>query len=274
MSVKEIVVVSDVQYPLHDARAVRNLWAYIADRQPDEVLIIGDFMDYAAPSRWSKGTAAEFETSVLRESEGGKALLADLRAGYAGPIRFVIGNHDARPRDYLHKYAPALASKAFDVDVLLGFEELGIEVVPPFTEIAPGWVAMHGHELPGLNQIPGRTAAAKVRKLDTSVVMGHTHKNAVSPETVGVGRNRRTLFGFEVGHLMDETKAQYLAGGVANWQKGWGRILAGQYSAIPVPVYVERDGSFVVDGVRYGAIKRNSKGHFVSQNQKETGLAA
>ncbi|MBB5123199.1 hypothetical protein AF335_33165 [Streptomyces eurocidicus] len=269
MSVEEIVIVSDVQYPLHDARAVRNLWAYIADRQPAEVLIIGDFMDYAAPSRWSKDTRAEFENDVMRESEGGKALLADLREGYGGPIKFVVGNHDARPRDYLLRYAPALASShAFDVDVLLDFEGLGIEILPPFAEIAPGWVAMHGHELKGLNQIPGRTAAAKVKKLDRSVVMGHTHRNAVSPETVGVGKYRRTLFGFEVGHLMDESKAQYLAGGVANWQKGWGQLLVGKYSAVPVPIYVERDGSFVVDGVRYGAIKRNSRGHFIKKDFK------
>ncbi|MGG2462865.1 metallophosphoesterase [Streptomyces sp. RGM 3693] len=265
MSVKEIAIVSDVQYPLHDARAVRNLWGYIGERQPAEVLIIGDFMNYAAPSRWSKGTRAEFENDVFRESEGGKALLAELREGYSGPIKFVIGNHDSRPRDYLLKYAPALAaSRAFDIDVLLGFEELDIEVLPPFTEVAPGWVAMHGHELRGLNQIPGRTAASKVKKLDRSVVMGHTHKNAVSPETVGVGRHRRTLFGFEVGHLMDESKAEYLSQGVANWQKGWGRLLVGKYSAVPVPVYVERDGSFVVDGIRYGAIQRNNQGRFVS----------
>ncbi|MFD7015917.1 metallophosphoesterase [Streptomyces sp. NPDC059928] len=265
MSVREITVVSDVQYPLHDARAVRNLWGYIGERQPAEVLIIGDFMNYAAPSRWSKGTRAEFESDVFRESEGGRALLAELRNVYGGPIKFVIGNHDARPADYLRKYAPALAaSRAFDIDVLLSFDELGIEVLAPFTEVAPGWVAMHGHELRGLNAIPGRTAASKVRKLDQSVVMGHTHKNAVAPETVGIGRNRRTLFGFEVGHLMDEGKAEYLSQGVANWQKGWGRLLAGKYSAVPVPVYVERDGSFVVDNVRYGAIQRNEQGRFAS----------
>ncbi|GAA0406388.1 metallophosphoesterase [Streptomyces luteireticuli] len=266
MTTTEITVVSDVQYPLHDARAVRNLWSYIIERQPNEVLIIGDFMDYAAPSRWSKGTRAEFEHDVLRESEGGHALLADLREGYDGPIKFVEGNHDARPRDYLTKYAPALAtSAAFNVENLLGFGSLDINLIDPFTEIAPGWVAMHGHELKGMSQLPGRTAASKARKLDRSVVMGHTHKNAVAPETVGVGKGRRTLFGFEVGHLMDETKAQYLAGGVANWQKGWGRLLVGQYSATPHPVYVESDGSFVVDGIRYGAIARNSKGQFASK---------
>ncbi|QKW48850.1 metallophosphoesterase family protein [Streptomyces buecherae] len=272
MSVREIVIVSDVQFPLHDARAVRNLWRYIADRQPAEVLIIGDFMNYAAPSRWSKNTRAEFENCVLQESEGGKALLHDLREGYGGPVKFMRGNHDIRPAEYLRRYAPALAaSRAFDVDVLLDFEGLDIEMLPPFAEVAPGWVAMHGHELRGLSPIPGRTAASKVRKLDRSVVMGHTHKNAVSPETVGVGRHRRTLYGFETGHLMDEVKAEYLSQGVANWQKGWGRLLVGKYSAAPVPVYVERDGSFVVDGVRHGAIQRNEQGRFV--RQKEVAVA-
>ncbi|MEU5187018.1 metallophosphoesterase [Streptomyces klenkii] len=269
MSIKEIVVVPDVQYPLHDTRAVRSLWNYVKTTQPAAVLIIGDFMDYAAPSRWSKGTRAEFETDVMRESEGGQALLANLRDGYSGPIKFMEGNHDARPRDYLSKYAPALAaSGAFHVETLLDFEGLDVELLKPFTEIAPGWVAMHGHELKGLSQIPGRTAASKARKLDRSVVMGHTHKCAVSPETVGLGKDRRTLYGFEVGHLMDASKAQYLAGGVANWQMGFGRLLVGQYSAAPTPVYIERDGSFIVDGERYGSIKRNSRGHFVKKDFK------
>ncbi|MFC9974325.1 metallophosphoesterase family protein [Spirillospora sp. NPDC127200] len=260
---KRIVIISDVQYPLHNKRAVKNLWNFIGETKPDGVGIIGDFMNYAGPSRWTKGTKAEFEGRVMEESAGGHKLLVELRDGYDGPMWFMKGNHDIRPEEYLMRYAPALAdSGAFSIETLLGLEGLNIEVLPPFSEIAPGWVAMHGHEIKGLNQLPGRTAASKVKKLDRSVVMGHTHKLAVSPETVGVGRRQRTLFGFEVGHLMDPLKAEYLTQGVSNWQLGFGVLEVGRYGATPVPIYMDRDGSFVYSGERWGAIKRAGNGKF------------
>lgn len=260
---KRVVVVSDVQYPYHNARAVRNVWSFIHEIQPDKVLIIGDFMDYPQPGRWSKDTRAEFEGSVFKDSEGGIKLLTELRDLYPGEIEYEDGNHDGRPRVYLEKYAPALAGEGtFNIERLLKFEDLGITKVPPFHPVAPGWVAMHGHELKGASPIPGRTAAGFARKLDVSVVMGHTHKLAVSPQTVGIGRKQRTLHGFEVGHLMDPMKAQYLSKGVSNWQLGFGVLEVGQYNSIPVPVYMEKDGSFVYAGVRYGALKRANNGRF------------
>ncbi|AEW94022.1 gp52 [Streptantibioticus cattleyicolor NRRL 8057 = DSM 46488] len=84
---KRIVVISDVQAPFEDKRALRNVLAFIGDYQPDEVIQIGDLVDYPAPSRWSAGTRAEFEGNVIRDSEYTKRnFLAPLREVYSGPV--------------------------------------------------------------------------------------------------------------------------------------------------------------------------------------------
>ena len=55
MTVK--VVISDMQIPFHDKRAVRNLTDFVEQFQPDELLCVGDEIDSPQPSRWNKGMA-------------------------------------------------------------------------------------------------------------------------------------------------------------------------------------------------------------------------
>ncbi|MFD8142589.1 metallophosphoesterase [Streptomyces sp. NPDC059708] len=258
---------SDTQMPYEDNRAMRNVINFIGDYQPDAVVQIGDLVDYPEPSRWNAGTKSEFQTNVLKDSDYAKRkFLAPLRDVYDGPVGVLEGNHDLRPRTYLAKNAPALAdAKFFDLDQLLDFDGFGVELLPAYYDIAPGWVAVHGHETKGMSQIPGRTALSKALKAGTSLVMGHTHKLAVCPHSTGYDGRFKVTYGFEVGHLMDARKASYLKGGPANWQRGFGLLLAGRFDATPVPVPVDADGSFVVDGTRYGALVRSATGRFTSK---------
>ncbi|NEC21155.1 metallophosphoesterase [Streptomyces parvus] len=265
---KRVVVISDVQAPFEDRRALKNVIRFIGEYQPDEVIQIGDLVDYPAPSRWSAGTRAEFEGGVLRDSQYAvDNFLAPLNEVFRGPKKILKGNHDERPEKYLASRAPALGHEdtAYRMETLLQLDQHGWELVQPYYNFAPGWVAIHGHESPGLNQVAGRTAASKARKAGVSVVMGHTHRLAISPESAGYGGKLRTLYGFEVGHLMDVRKAGYLKGGPANWQKGFGLFYVGKYNATPHAVPVEDDGSFVVEGRRYGEIKRGPKGQFMQK---------
>ncbi|MFJ7907524.1 metallophosphoesterase [Kitasatospora sp. NPDC096204] len=245
--------------PFEDKRALRNLIQFIAEYQPDEVVQIGDATDYPAPSRWSAGTAAEYDGGVQRDScYTIKNLIQPISEVFAGPKKILGGNHDERPEKYLLSRAPALGrdDTAYKMENLLALADHGWEKAPPYYPIAPGWVAVHGHESPGMSQVPGATARLKAVKAGTSVIMGHTHRLAISPHTTGHNGRLTTIYGFEVGHLMDVRQAGYLRNGPANWQSGFGLLYAGKYSATPQAIPVERDGSFVVEGQRYGEIKR------------------
>lgn len=260
---KRVVVVSDTQLPFEDKRAMKNVIDFIGDYQPDEVYQIGDLVDYPTPSRWNKGTREEFEQTIIRDSNYAmKNFLAPLRAVYDGKIGILEGNHDLRPRLYLEQNAPALAEFAnqFHFQHLLHFDDFGVELIPPFYKVGKDTVLIHGHEIKGLSAIAGTTAYNHANKVGLNVVMGHTHRLGVRRNTRGfVGGRSEMLWGFEVGNLMDPRKAQYLGpGGVANWQKGFGILYVGNYDTSPVAVDIRHDGSFVVEGTRYGALKRRA----------------
>ncbi len=225
---KRIVVISDTQIPYEDRRAVKAVTNFIGTYKPDEVIHIGDLMDYPQTSRWTKGTKEEFEGKVYEHSEYAKEkFLKPLRNVYQGPIGVIEGNHDLRPRQYLAKYAPALAaSREFHFDKLLDFDGFGISVLPEFYEFAPKWVATHGH-LGGirLSPIAGNTALNAARRMGVSVVMGHTHRLGNLSESRGYdGKVSQVLTGVEVGNLMNMRSAQYLKGAAANWQQGFAVI--------------------------------------------------
>lgn len=245
------VVVSDVQAPFQDRKAVRAVIQYIGDTQPDQVIQIGDLLDLPQPSRWNKGTAGEFEGSVFKDSEGVKRdFLQPLRDVYDGPIKIHEGNHDLRARHYLAKYAPALAeSGAFNMETLLDFDGFGVELLPDFYQVAPGWLTTHGHMGKiSLSQIAGSTALNAAKKFHQSVVMGHTHRLAVVSHSFGyAGTIVRTVTGMEVGHLMDMKKAAYLNNSTANWQMGFGLLTVdgNHVKAEAIPITARK---FSVDG--------------------------
>lgn len=248
---KRIWIVSDVQWPFHDRKAVKAVIKAVGDAQPDEVVLIGDCLDFPQPSRWNKNTRGEFEGSIFEDSEGFKArFLQPLREVYGGKLGMHEGNHDLRPREYLAKYAPALAeSKAFNIEVLCDFEGFEMELLPMFYDIAPGWVSTHGHlGQISLSRIAGNTALGAARKFGKSVVMGHTHRIGVLSESRGyAGKITSQVTGMEVGNLMDMRMAHYLKGGTANWQQGFGILTVDGSHVNPETVGINK-GRFTVDG--------------------------
>ena len=249
---KRVLIVPDTQLPFDDRKALKAVIQAIGDIQPDEVIHIGDLMDYPTPSRWTKGTAVEFSKVVKAHGEQAKTrFLKPLREVYSGPVGIHEGNHDLRPREYLTKYAPALAEfeDSFHFENLLDFDGFGVKLLPEFNDVAPGWVTTHGHR-GGINlsQIAGNTALNAAKKFGTSVVMGHTHRMGIGSYTYGVGGSARAVVtGMEVGNLMDMKQAGYLKGGTGNWQQGFGLLTVEGQHVKPEVVPISR-GSFSVDG--------------------------
>ncbi|MEV6419036.1 metallophosphoesterase [Streptomyces sp. NPDC051662] len=261
---KRVVVISDLQVPYHDAKALNNLISFIGDYQPDELYQIGDLNDYETPSRWNEGTRREYSQQVKSESDKTKRFVFDpIRAVYSGFFGVLEGNHDLRPRTYLSNRAPALAefSEDFHFSRLLDFGGFGVSLIPPFHTVGPDTQLIHGHEIKGLSGIAGTTAFGHATKAVHNIVMGHTHRLGVRRQ--GPSHLGGLRWGFEVGHIMDPRKAQYLGpGAVANWQAGFGILYVGDRDVSPYPVDIRRDGSFVVEGECYGMLARGAGGRF------------
>lgn len=246
---KRIAVLPDTHIPAHHGPAVSALLGFIEATQPDEIVHTGDLMDYPQPSRWTLGTRAQFAGSVKDDSRRGRRFLEALRARHEGPITLIGGNHDTRPQAKLLSAAPELAEgDEFHPRTLLDLDAYGVDYVDGFHSIAPGWVATHGHlDLP-LSRIAGRTAANAATRLRTNVVMGHTHRLGLIPESGGYNGRLTTYWGLEVGHISDIRKAGYLKSGAANWQLGFGLLYVDGAQVTPHAVRIGNDGRFACEG--------------------------
>lgn len=250
---KTIVVVSDMQIPSHDARAVAAVTKFISEFKPDALVCVGDEADSPEPARWNKGMAMEYAGTLQAGLDLVIDVMTKLREA-AGDVPFVVqrSNHGDRITNYVEKYAPALSSlRAVRYDTLLGYKELGIKYEDRYlSEIAPGWIMAHGDE-GGSSRIPGGVAMGLAKRTNKSVVCGHTHKLGLQHDNPSYnGKMGRPLYGFEVGHLMDIAQAGYLKHGGANWQQGFGILRVHNRHTFPLPVPIH-GRTFTVDGVAY-----------------------
>ena len=235
---RRVVVLSDLQIPYHDPKAVKATISFIKDYKPDELWCVGDELDAPEPSRWNKGMAGEYAPTLQDSIDLTYNIMADFREALGWKKPFIIqrSNHTDRIQTYISKYAPAFSSlDSLKIEELLGYNSLGIQYLHQFKELLPGWVMAHGDEGRSV-QVPGSTAMSLAKKLGKSVVCGHTHKLGLQHETTGLNGNTNTLFGLEVGHLMDIKQAAYLNTGIANWQQGFGILVEKNRKVTPYTV--------------------------------------
>ena len=250
---KTVCFVPDLHIPIHDARKVEALIKFIGDFHPDQVIIIGDLMDFKPVSRWSKDQRAEFEGSVIEDCALARdTFFKPLRKVYSGYIGMHMGNHEERLADYIEKNAPGLSSAyMLHIPHLLEFNGNDVHSLPWLHQWAPGWASTHGH-LGGisLSKTGGGTALGAALDFGLNVVCGHTHRLGMISSTGGWKNNESTLTGVEVGHMINLSRVDYLKEAAPNWQAGFavGYWEEDKYAFVnPIPV----TNHFVVEGNVY-----------------------
>lgn len=240
-----IPVVSDVQAPLHDPRAVSAVCALLADRDLDSVSV-GDLADMTQVGQWVRGKAGEFDGLLDKHRNIAVQLIKDLRIKHLSR-----SNHDARIEKYVANSAPGLSGlPELRTENFLRLDDANCTFHRQPFGVAPGWLLMHGDEGP-LVKHPGGTALGLSRRTGASVVCGHTHKAGLAHEnTAHSGRVRKALWGLEVGHLMDMTKAGYLKAGYGNWQQAIGMLVIDGKDVTPMLLPVT-NGKIYFDGRVY-----------------------
>jgi len=244
---KKIVVISDLQVPYHDERAVRNVASFIRRFKPDQVITIGDEIDLPQISRWTEGTPGWFEQSLGADRDATVEILWNLQV-----TDMIRSNHTDRLYNVIMKKIPAfLALPELKFEKFMKLDELGIKFHRKPLEFAPDWIAIHGDE-GSVKPTPGLTALDAARKHGKSVVCGHTHRAGQSAFTEASGGVLgRILRGVEVGNLMQFSKAGYMKG-TGNWQQAFAVFYVDKKTVTNTIVHIEKDGSFVFEGKRYG----------------------
>jgi predicted phosphodiesterase len=244
---KRIVIVSDLQVPFHDEVAVKNVAQFIKRFKPHQVVTIGDEMDMQELGRWSEGKADWFAQTLDENRNLTVDILWELQV-----TDMIRSNHTDRLYNQISSKIPALGSlPELRFERFMKMDELGIKFHKEPMNIAPNWVAVHGDHTP-IKPQGGLSALEGARRRGKNVISGHTHRAGRSSFTeASGGRVGRILHGVEVGHLMDTRQAAYTKG-VFNWQQAFAIMYVEGKNVQVDLIYIEKDGTFVVSGKRYG----------------------
>lgn len=242
------VIVSDLQVPYQDKRAVNNLAAFIKAIKPTDVVSVGDEMDMQTISRWSAGTPLEYERSIGKDRDETVRTLELLRVTH-----MTRSNHTDRLYNSVMKRLPGLlGAPEIELQNFLRLPQLGITYHYEPWQVAPQWLLLHGDE-GSTSQVGGQTALGLAKKSGMSVVCGHTHRAGLLHHSQSYGgRPVKTVWGLEVGNLMDMRKASYLKAGIANWQQAFGILYIDGNNVTPQLVPIHKDGSFIVGSKVWG----------------------
>ena len=248
---ERIVVISDLQIPYHSKRHLDSLLNYIDAVKPT-LACVGDEVDVPTASRWSKGTAKEFEGTLQRDLNTAKDILGQFRDAQGKRKKFWLqrSNHTQRLEDYIRKYAPAFSViDALRIEKLLDLDKLGITYNRSLTEIAPNVLLAHGDE-GRMFKDSGRTALDLAKRTGKNVVCGHTHRQGIASESTGFGGRSNAIWGMEVGNLMNlrSSGAGYLKEKMANWQQGFGLLYVEGNIVKPEIIPMDAKGRFIADG--------------------------
>ena len=244
---KKILVIPDLQIPLHDEHVVRNVIKFAKSFKADQTVTLGDEMDMTELGRWSEGKAEWFAQTLDDNRNMTVDILWDL-----GVTDVIRSNHTDRLYNQISCKIPALGSlPELRFEKFLKFDELGIKFHRDEMNIAPGWVAVHGDHTP-IKPQGGLSALEGARRRGKNVISGHTHRAGRSSFTeASGGRIGRVLQGIECGHIMAPHKASYTHG-VMNWQQAFAIMYVQDKNVQVDLIHIEKDGTFIVSGKRYG----------------------
>jgi len=248
---KRTVVVPDLQVPYHDPIAVKNVAAYIKAVRPDSVVTLGDEIDLPQISRWTENTPGWYEQTLAADRDEAVEVLWSL-VEHTKDAHMIRSNHTDRLYNVIMKKIPAfLALPELRFERFMKLDELGITYHKKPYAVARGIVAVHGDEQ-SIKPQPGLTALEAARRHGISVICGHTHRAGQSAFTeASGGKIGRILRGYEAGHLMSPKLAHYTKG-TMNWQQAF-IIIEEVGTNVQVSIInLEKDGTFVVSGKRYG----------------------
>ena len=156
-----VFLISDLQVPYHDPRAVDAVAQCISDlREPGDIVVtVGDEIDLPQISRWQKGKAGEWERTLGKDRDLTVSILANL-----GVDHVIRSNHTDRLFNSLTDRLPGLLGlPELELKNFLKLDQLGITYHETAFHVAPGWVVLHGDEA-GVSQVPGQTAWGLLRR--------------------------------------------------------------------------------------------------------------
>jgi len=252
---KTTLVVPDVQWPYHDGLVLKKLIKVAEDLQPNQIVQVGDGIDFPQVSRWTKGSAGEYAPTLQEHITGYvEGFLRPMaQAAPKAKRMWLRGNHDERLEDYISKYAPPVRTlDVLSTESLFSLDELGWTYEQGLTRIAPNTYMLHGHECGGYSATLSAwdTKFAKRYGSDENYVFGHTHQPGITTRGYGFNGKIKDRWTMNVGSIMDPVQASYVKDGSVSWVQSFAVIRDDGKRVYPELILMD-DRGFVFEGKKY-----------------------
>lgn len=182
-SVGSIMAFGDVHIPYHSQDALEIAMEYAMEKNPDMLILMGDFMDCYQVSRWERDPR-------LRDMQGEitmtKEILASMKAALPNTkLVYKFGNHELRWDKYLMSKAPELYGiPEIRLQALLDLEGLGIDFVDQVRVIRYKHLNLiHGHEYVSSMFNPVNPARGLYLRAKKNAACFHHHQTSEHTET-------------------------------------------------------------------------------------------
>lgn len=214
------IVLPDHQVPYHDEKSLRAVEKFMATREWDYYINLGDFLDLAGLSHFNKGLAANLSLEdVGHDFDVGNEILdrhqAIIRKNNKN-AKFVLleGNHEFRSHRFTAEM-PQLRN-ILSVEERLGLTKRDMEYVKCY-EKGDDFKLGHAHFTHGLytNDLH---AKKHVNQWGTNIFYGHLHD--VQTYSAVVRGDGKTIVGQSLGCLCDY-KQSYIKGNPTRWQQAF-----------------------------------------------------
>lgn len=175
---KRVGIISDIQCPFHDEKAVAITLNYLRDIKIDCLLINGDFVDFYGLSNFIRDPR---KRNFAEERDTCIQMLRYIRQELKCPIYYSLdANHEQRYERYMMIKAPEFFStNLFHIEDLLMIHDIGIIPLRGYDHIKIGKLAvLHGHTIFRGAVSPVSPARTIQMKLNQSAICSHVHKKS------------------------------------------------------------------------------------------------
>jgi len=252
------VLLPDFHHPYNDKKALNPILSLIKEKNPDEVLIMGDAIDMACVNRF------ELEKMNLRHFEGrrikqeyenfNEEILIPIENNISQKCKkiYLQGNHEVWI-DRIIDQNPFLEG-LLELEKVLDLKSRGWEWVPYITKKNNGENVRGEYKLGKLTCIHGEYTnqfhtLKTINSFDGSVVAGHTHD--VQSCTKVLNNKKCDYIASSIGCLCNKSPA-YMKGRPNKWVTAFGIVyrdsVSGDFNLYTVTI---KNGRFFFEGKEY-----------------------
>lgn len=253
---RRVLIIPDCQVPFEDKRSMAAVEQYMADHKWDEVIYLGDFMDFNCISHFNKGLPG----NVIGESIAGDyAVGNELLDRHQSIVRkrnpnckwvMLEGNHEHRVNLYLAEHVELKGS--VEVPIGLRLKQRGFKWVPCWSK---GVTYRCGNLYFTHGLYTGNNHAKRMTEnFGCSIAYGHTHDVMSYPKVLR-GPDK-TIEGHSLGCLC-RYDLSYVGQNPTNWQQAISTLYVlpdGFYNLYVSRIFKHRFVS--PEGKLYGAKKK------------------